>query len=128
MQSTRLLSNCWLLGQQRQPGRALFSDLTTTTFPQILKELLGKKNFAFKKELDGKPLLAPPRSHWLSYEFELRREARKKYREQSVGVSSAWWTTYSDPESSHGTLAAVGQPCQLDTSSTGAVDSEHDPT
>ena len=40
-----VLSNCWLLGQQRQPGRALYSDVDKTTFPQILKELLGKKNF-----------------------------------------------------------------------------------
>ena len=56
-----VLSNRWLLGQQRQPGRA-----DTTTFPQILKELLGKKNFALKKELDGKPRVAPPWSHCLS--------------------------------------------------------------
>ena len=56
-----------------------------TTFPLILKELLGKKNFALKKELDGKPLVAPPWSHRLSYEHELRREAYKKCREQNIG-------------------------------------------
>ena len=38
-----VFSNCWLLGQQRQPGRALDSDVDTTTFARILKELLGKK-------------------------------------------------------------------------------------
>ena len=75
-------------GQQRQPGRALYSDVDTTTFPQILKELLGKKNFAHKKELDGKPLVAPPWSYCLSYELELRREAYKKCREQNMGVPS----------------------------------------
>ena len=67
-----VLSNCWLLGQQRQPGRALYSDVDATTFPRIPKELLGKKNFALSKELDGKPLVAPPWSHCLSYELELR--------------------------------------------------------
>ena len=92
-----VLSSCWLLGQQRQPGRALYSDVDTTTFPQILKELLGKKNFALKKELDGKPLVAPlPWSHCLSYELELQREANKKCREENMGFSASWWQTYSD--------------------------------
>ena len=54
-----VLSNCWLLGQQRQPGKAIYSDVHTTTFPQIWKEL-PRKNFAQKKELEGKPLVAPP--------------------------------------------------------------------
>ena len=58
-----VLSNCWLLGQQRQQGRALHSGVDSSTFPRILKELLGKKNFALKKELEGKPLVAPPWAH-----------------------------------------------------------------
>ena len=37
-----------------------------TTFPRILKEL-GQKNFALEKESDGKPLVAPPWHHCLSY-------------------------------------------------------------
>ena len=93
-----VLSNCWLLGQQRQPGRALYSDVDTTTIPRILKELLGKKNFALKKELDDKPLVAPPWANCLSYELELRREACKKCREQNMGFSAAWWQTYGDSE------------------------------
>ena len=93
-----VLSNCWLLGQQRQPGRALYSDVDSNTFPRILKELLGKKNFALKKELEGKPLVAPPWAHCLSYEYELRREAYKRCREQSVGFNAAWWGTYADTE------------------------------
>ena len=64
-----VLSNCWLLSQQRQPGSALHADVDSTTFPQILKELLGKKNFALEKELDGKPLVAPLWSPCLSYEL-----------------------------------------------------------
>ena len=80
-----VLSNCWLLGQQRQPGRALYSDVDSSTFPRILKEFLSKKNFALKKELEGKPLVAPPWAHCLSYEYELRREAYKRCREQSMG-------------------------------------------
>ena len=93
-----VLSNCWLLGQQRQPGRALYSDVDSNTYPRILKELLGKKNFALKKELEGQPLVAPPWSHCLSYEYELRREAYKRCREQSMGFNAAWWSAYSDTE------------------------------
>ena len=93
-----VLSNCWLLGQQREPGRALYSDVDTTTFPQILKELLGEKNFALKKELDGRPLVAAPWPHCLAYELELRREAYKKCREENMGFSAAWWQTYGDSE------------------------------
>ena len=86
-----VLSNCWLLGQQRQPGRALYSDVDSSTFPRILKELLGKKHFALKK-LEGQPLVAPPWTHCLSYEYELRREAYKRCREQSMGFHAAWWS------------------------------------
>ena len=92
-----VLSNCWLLGQQRQPGRALYSDVGSGTFPRILKELLGKKNFA-QERARGKPLDAPPWAHCLSYEHELRREAYKRCREQSVGFNAAWWGTYADTE------------------------------
>ena len=93
-----VLSNCWLLGQQRQPGRALYSDVDSNTFPRILKELLGKKNFSLKKELEGQPLVAPPWGHCLSYEYELRREAYKRCREQSIGFNAAWWGAYADTE------------------------------
>ena len=93
-----VLSNCWLLGQQRQPGRALYSDVDSSTFPRILKELLGKNNFALKKELEGQPLVAPPWPHCLSYEYELRREAYKRCRERGMGFNAAWWSAYSDTE------------------------------
>ena len=93
-----LLSNCWLLGQQRQPGRSIYADLSPTTFPRILKELLGKKNFALKKELEGKPLVAPQWSHCLSYEFELRKEAYDQCREKGIGIEAAWWAAYRSEE------------------------------
>ena len=93
-----VLSNGWLLGQQRQPGRALYSDVDSSTFPRILKELLGKNNFALKKELEGQPLVAPPWPHCLSYEYELRREAYKRCRERGMGFNAAWWSAYSDTE------------------------------
>ena len=72
--------------------------MDSNTFPRILKELLGKKNFALKKELEGQPLVAPPWSHCLSYEYELRREAHKRCREQSMGFNAAWWSACSDTE------------------------------
>ena len=37
-QNYDVLSKCWLLGQQRQPGRALYSDVDASTFPRILKK------------------------------------------------------------------------------------------
>ena len=76
----------------------LYSDVDSNTFPRILKELLGKKNFSLKKELEGQPLVAPPWGHCLSYEYELRREAYKRCREQSMGFNAAWWDTYADTE------------------------------
>ena len=97
-QKCDVLSNCWLMGQQRQPGRTLYSDVDSSTFPRILKELLGERNFALRKELEGQPLVAPPWSHCLSYEYELRREAYKRCREQSVPFNAAWWGTYADTE------------------------------
>ena len=74
----------------------LYSDVDSSTFPRILKELLGKKNFSLKKEFEGQPLVAPPWGRCLSYEYELRREAYKRCREQSVGFNAAWWGTCAD--------------------------------
>ena len=50
----RVLSNCWLLAQMRQPVRHLFSDLTVLTFPTFCDELLSDKNFVLDKEIGGK--------------------------------------------------------------------------
>ena len=80
-----VMSNMW---------RSLFSDLLPTTFPRILKQLLGKEDFGLKKEIQGKFLSAPCWEHCLSYEYELRREAYKQCRESTVGFSEAWWNAY----------------------------------
>ena len=94
-------------------SRALYSDVDSNTFPRILKELLGKKNFALKKELEGQPLVAPPWAHCLSYEYELRREAYKRCREQSVGFNAAWWGTCADTE--HGMLHWLQLVCSANS-------------
>ena len=78
-----------LASRPAEATRTLYSDVDAATFPQILKELLRKKNFALKKELEGKPLVASPWSHCLSHELELRREAYKKCREQNMGFRAA---------------------------------------
>ena len=41
----KVLSNYWLMGQLRQPGRHLFSDLDINTFADFLDVLLSEKNF-----------------------------------------------------------------------------------
>ena len=43
-------------------------------------------------------MVAPPWGHCLSYEYELRREAYKRCREQSMGFNAAWWSTHADTE------------------------------
>ena len=73
-----VLENMWLLGQLRQPGRAMFKDLARGTFESFLKILLNKRNFNYKKEVDGQLLTKPCWSHCLSYEYEIRKEAYKK--------------------------------------------------
>ena len=45
----RVLSNCWLLAQMRQPALHLFSGLTVLTFPTFCDELLSDKNFLLDK-------------------------------------------------------------------------------
>ena len=58
-----VLSNCRLRGQQRQPGRALYSDVDTTTFSQILKELLGKKRTSHSRRHSTASYSWPLRGH-----------------------------------------------------------------
>ena len=42
-----------LLGQLRQPGRAMFKDLARGTCESFLKILLNKRDFNYKNEVDG---------------------------------------------------------------------------
>ena len=81
------MENHWLLEQMRQPGRSIYSDLTPSTFSSFQKTLLKKRNFNFKKEVDGQLLSQPCWAHCLSYEFELRKEACKKCRTTSMGIA-----------------------------------------
>ena len=74
-QKYRIMRNCWLLAQMRQPARHLFSDLTVLTFPAFCDELLSAKNFLQEKEIGGHKVIKPEWDLYLGYELELRREA-----------------------------------------------------
>ena len=41
-----VMENMWLLAQLQQPGRAMYRDLTASTFTNFLKVLLNKRNFS----------------------------------------------------------------------------------
>ena len=84
-----VLQNMWLLAQLRQPGRSIFRDLTRRTFDDHLRLLLNRRNFNFRKEVDGPLLSQPCWSHCLSYEHELRKEAYKLCRLHSIGITAA---------------------------------------
>ena len=68
---------------RRQPGRGHVQ--RRGTFENFLKILLGKGNFNYKKEVDGRLLAQSCWSHCLSYECEIRKEACKKCRTRSMG-------------------------------------------
>ena len=57
----------------RQPGRSIYSDLTCWAFSNFLKTLLNKRNFNFKKEMDGQLLSQPNWAHFLSYEYGFQK-------------------------------------------------------
>ena len=68
-----------------------------------MKTLLNKRNFNFKKEVDGQLLSQLCWAHCLSYEYELRKEACKKCRTTTMGIhrsihSPPTKTTYEDNE------------------------------
>ena len=93
-----ILTNLWLLGQMRQPGRSTYQDFTRTTFTDFLDTLLDRDNFNFHKEVNGRTLISPCWSFCLSYEFELRKEAIRLCKEQVMGVHAALWTALRNPE------------------------------
>ena len=93
-----ILTNLWLLGQMRQPGRSIYQDFTRTTFNDFLDTLLDRDNFNFHKEVNGRTLISPCWSFCLSYEFELRKEALRLCKEQAMGVQAALWTALRSPE------------------------------
>ena len=93
-----ILTNLWLLAQMRQPGRSIYADFDRNTFIDFLETLLDKDNFNFYKEVDGRPMISPSWTYCLSYEFELRKEAIRLCKEQSLGIQSALWTTLRNTE------------------------------
>ena len=70
-----VLTNLWLLAQSRQPGRKLYTDLTESTWPKFLKELLNKDNL-----------------------FQLRKEALRRCFEEGYLIQAALWSAYADPQ------------------------------
>ena len=93
-----ILTNLWLLGQMRQPGRTVCQDLDRTTSTDFLDTLLGRGNFNFYKEVEGRLMISPCWSFCLSYEFELRKEAIRLCKEQSFGVQAVLWAALRNPE------------------------------
>ena len=97
--SERNSQSCmWLLAQLRQPGRSLYKDFTRTTFEDHLKLLLSRKNFNYRKEVDGQLLAQPCWSHCLSYEYEIRKDAYKLCRLRALGIAEALNQVVTDNE------------------------------
>ena len=93
-----LQQKMWLLAQLRQPGRSIFKDLTRSTFDDLLRIPLNRQNFNCWKEVDGQLLSQPCWSHCLSYEHEIRKDAHKLCRLQSIGITAALRQVTSDNE------------------------------
>ena len=93
-----VMTNLWLLAQMRQPGRAIYQDFDRCTFTDFLDTPLGKDNFNFCKEIDGRPMISPCWSFCLSYELELRKEAIRLCKEQAFGIQAALWAALRDKE------------------------------
>ena len=81
-----VLTNLWLLAQMRQPERSIYKNLYRSTLTDFLDTLLGKDNFNFYKEVDGRALISPSWSFCLSCELELRREAIRLCKEISYST------------------------------------------
>ena len=61
----------------------MYKDLDRSTFSDFFDTLFDRDDFNFYKEVDGRPLISPPWSFCLSYEFELRKEAIRVCKENS---------------------------------------------
>lgn len=92
----KVLSNCWLMGQLRQPGRHLFSDLDRNTFADFLDVLLSEKNFLLIKAIGTTRVIRPDWSLCMGYEFELRKEALRLVREKGFSIQRALWGAYNN--------------------------------
>ena len=92
----KVLANCWLMGQMRQPGRHLFSDLDRNTFADFLDVLLSEKNFLLIKNIGANRVIRPDWSLCMGYEHELRKEALRLAREKGFPIQHALWAAYND--------------------------------
>ena len=68
-----IMTNMWLLGQMKQPGRNIYRDFDRSTFLDFLEKLLDKQNFNLHKEVNGTLLLVPKWTDCLSYELKSAR-------------------------------------------------------
>ena len=96
-----ILTNLWLLGQMRQPGRSIYEDFNRTTFVDFLDTLLDRDNFNFHKEVNGRTLISPCWSFCLSYEFELQKEAIRLCKGTSDGCTSCALDCTPQPRASY---------------------------
>ena len=79
----------WLLAQLRQPGRSIFRDLTRSTFDDHLRILLNRPEFQLPER---------SRRTVVSSELEVRKEAYKLCRLQSIGITAAMKQVTTDNE------------------------------
>ena len=61
-------------------------------------ELLSEKNFMLDKEVGGNKVVKPEWTLCVGYELELRKEAIRLVREQSMSIQQAMWTAYRDQQ------------------------------
>ena len=116
----KVLANRWLMGQMRQPGRHLFSDLDRNTFADFLDVLLSEKNFLLIKNIGPNRVVRPDWSLCRGYEHELRKEALRLARERGFPIRRALWAAYND---SHHRLENFLNFLKLDTADQAESDS-----
>ena len=85
------------MGQIRQPGRHLFSDLDRNTFADFLDVLLSEKNFLLIRNIGSNRVIRPDWSLCMAYEHELRKETLRLAREKGFPIQRALWAAYNDP-------------------------------
>ena len=61
-----IMTNLWLLAQMRQPVRSIYQGLDRCTFNDFLDTVLDKDNFKFYNEVEGRALISPSWSFFVS--------------------------------------------------------------
>ena len=109
----KVLTNVWLFAHARQVGRKLCSDLTESTWPEFLKELLKEDHFAFPRDIQGEAWASPARTHCLEYERQLRKDALRWCFKDVYSIANALWSGYADLPASHEALGSDVGGCKL---------------